>query len=268
MNRSEFLNFCVANSIIIILIYTMFVIFLVTYATKKMLKMKRTFDKFMFQAEHEFKNFENESNSLDKQTWHIKKSNEKIIIDIQYILKLLDKYKGIKFDTKINHKISKEIASAINSNNQDVYNNTDDTKSIIEENSSEKQRFINLSQVIYEEEEMSYLKNEMNKTNQKNLKTGVDYSCFEEMYLNLDQDTEIERMKISNPVYTSSDNYNDNIYHDKIGNDHDKSFKSKITNFIEKTVDFSTNNLNKRKKYKNYNPFMEKSIDGKKADGI
>ena len=134
MSRSEFLNFCVSNAVILIVVYTLFIIFFVGYITKKVLNMKNMFDNYLTITQNSYQDFLRESNTIDKQSWQIKKNQEKAIIDINYILSLLDQYKGQKFNTEINHQVSNEILSKINENLKSSVNeiSIENTKSIVE----------------------------------------------------------------------------------------------------------------------------------------
>jgi len=116
MSKNEFLTFCLANVVILIVLYTIFIIFFVSYIIKKVTQMKKLLDNYLTSTQNNYQEFLRESNIIDKQSWQIKKNQEKAIIDINYILSLLDKYKGEKFNTEINHQVSNEILSKINEN--------------------------------------------------------------------------------------------------------------------------------------------------------
>jgi len=156
MSRSEFLNFCVSNAVILIVVYTLFIIFFVGYITKKVLNMKNMFDNYLTITQNSYQDFLRESNTIDKQSWQIKKNQEKAIIDINYILSLLDQYKGQKFNTEINHQVSNEILSKINENLKSSVNeiSIENTKSIIED--SYNNDLFNLYEQIEKDEQHEY----------------------------------------------------------------------------------------------------------------
>ncbi len=116
MSRSEFLNFCLTNAVILLVLYTIFIIFFVSYIVKKVTQLKRLFDSYLISTQNSYQDFLKESSTIDKQSWQIKKNQEKAIIDINYVISLLERYKGKQFNTEINHQVSNEILSKINEN--------------------------------------------------------------------------------------------------------------------------------------------------------
>ncbi|MFA5398753.1 MAG: hypothetical protein WC346_22250 [Methanogenium sp.] len=175
MSRSEFLNFCVSNAVILIVVYTLFIIFFVGYITKKVLNMKNMFDNYLTITQNSYQDFLRESNTIDKQSWQIKKNQEKAIIDINYILSLLDQYKGQKFNTEINHQVSNEILSKINENLKSSVNeiSIENTKSIIED--SYNNDLFNLYEQIEKDDQHEYsINNKIGINNQNRFSEIVE----------------------------------------------------------------------------------------------
>ncbi len=178
MNRSEFLSFCGVNAIGIIFFYTIFLILFINYVIKKVNKMRKIFNETINFAQSSHNEFAKDVGAIDSQSRIIKKTQEKIIFDVNYILKLLDKYKGVTFDTKINNQISSEIADIINSNVSDTNNGCTETKSIIEESNNDKidiSDCVRLSDICYEDSILS--EGDINQyTNQKKSIKNDSYS--------------------------------------------------------------------------------------------
>jgi len=175
MSRSEFLNFCVSNAVILIVVYTLFIIFFVGYITKKVLNMKNMFDNYLTITQNSYQDFLRESNTIDKQSWQIKKNQEKAIIDINYILSLLDQYKGQKFNTEINHQVSNEILSKINENLKSSVNeiSIENTKSIVE--NSYNDDLFNLYEQIEKDDQHEYsINNKIGINNQNRFSEIVE----------------------------------------------------------------------------------------------
>ena len=208
MNRSEFLNFCLTNAVILLLLYTIFIIFFVSYIIKKVTQLKRLFDSYLISTQNSYQEFLRESSTIDKQSWQIKKNQEKAIIDINYVLLLLERYKGKQFNTEINHQVSNEILSKINENLKNDIPICCDTNSIIE---GKDNNLIN----IYDSIKENTLSIEEEKDTSLNDKIIINNSSFSQIAsrtIDIGQSLGYNFSKIFNTKNNKFHKYDENNY--------------------------------------------------------
>lgn len=203
MSKSEFLNFCLTNLVVLLVLYTIFIIFFVSYIIKKVTQMKKLFDNYLTSTQNNYQEFLRESNVIDKQSWQIKKNQEKAIIDINYVLSLLDKYKGKQFNTEINHQVSNEILSKINENlKNDII---PDTNSIIDNNLIDLYKSIKENTLSLEDEKDISL-------NDKIIIKSSRFSEIADRTINIGQKLGSNFSKVFNTKNKFSNYYNENNY--------------------------------------------------------
>lgn len=205
MSRSEFLIFCLTNAVILLVLYTIFIIFFVSYIIKKVTQLKKIFDNHLVSAQNSYQEFLRESSTIDKQSWQIKKNQEKAIIDINYVLSLLDKYKGQQFNTEINHQVSNEILSKINENLKNDIPLCCDTNSIVEENRNDLYKSIKENTLSLEDEQDISL-------NSKIIIKSSRFSEIVDKTIDLGQNLGSNLSKVFNTKNKFSNYYNENNY--------------------------------------------------------
>jgi len=102
MNKNEFLTFCVANSVVIIIMYTILVIALIAYITTKLNKLVKTFNIVFNNIQSVCKEYNNELTEIDKRAFVIKRMNNETIESMKVFLAVLAKHRHeeIKISTQ------------------------------------------------------------------------------------------------------------------------------------------------------------------------
>jgi len=102
MTKNEFLTFCVANSVVIIIMYTILAIALISYITMKLNILIKTFNTVFNNIQNICKEFNCEFTDIDKRAFSIKKLNNETIDSMKVFLAVLAKHRHeeIKISTQ------------------------------------------------------------------------------------------------------------------------------------------------------------------------
>ena len=131
MDRNEIMQFCISNLVIIVIIETIFIIAFIGWLTTKVVTITKRLNAFMLHTQSEAKKYNKNIENVDNHSYCIQQNTNRILKDMKEIEKILDRYKGEKFNTQINNKLSDEIAEKL------LNNVCEDTKSIIDYNGEE-----------------------------------------------------------------------------------------------------------------------------------
>ncbi len=114
MNKNEFLTFCVANSVVIIIMYTILVITLIIYITTKLNKLVKTFNTVFNNIQSVCKEYNNELTDIDKRAFVIKRMNTETIESMKVFLAVLAKHRHeeIKISTQEIKTIKRDFPTA------------------------------------------------------------------------------------------------------------------------------------------------------------
>lgn len=130
MTEKELTRFCIENAILLTIIYTVFIILLVSWLVNRINKIKDMFTNMMLDIQNAYRTYNHDLEDRDKVSYQLSKNTKKVVNDITYISKVLEQYKGQIFDTKLNNQISNQIIQEMNSNSSNTKIQCDDTTRI------------------------------------------------------------------------------------------------------------------------------------------